>query len=386
MSEHLFDNGEFHDSAPAAVMEAVVAAATAVDQARLARLLAIAELESSRAFEYDGFTSVTAFLVTRCGMGVRSANRELFLARSLEHLPYATKLARSAGLTVGQLEVLAHAHSRHPRPFAADEPTLAEAASGLTLADTRRLVAYWSQAHDQAPDGADVEPSAVYLSQSWKGRGRLDGDLDPEDHALVNAALDSLISEQVRTTPTGELPPMPQLRGEALTELARRFLDAPATPTDHGNRPHLTVVVAYDTLVGTDPGGLCEMGDGTIISPAAAQRLACDANVCRLITGPDSEILDLGRTRRTVSPAQWKALRIRDRHCRFHGCRRPSSWTDAHHLRPWARGGLTDQSNLVLLCRRHHTLIHEGGWVLTGTADDLTVIRPDGTKLAHAPP
>ncbi len=73
------------------------------------------------------------------------------------------------------------------------------------------------------------------------------------------------------------------------------------------------------------------MGDETVITPETARRLACDANVSRLLTGPGSEILDLGRTRRTVSPAQWRALRARDRHCRFPGCRRLWSWCDAHH-------------------------------------------------------
>lgn len=122
-------------------------------------------------------------------------------------------------------------------------------------------------------------------------------------------------------------------------------------------------------------------------SNSRRRRLACDVQVCRLPTGPLSEILDLGRTRRTVSAAQWRALRHRDRHCRFPGCRRPTTWCDAHHLISWwEHQGPTDLDNLILLCRHHHTLIHRRGWKLTGTATHPTFTRPDGTTLPNGPP
>jgi hypothetical protein len=177
-----------------------------------------------------------------------------------------------------------------------------------------------------------------------------------------------------------------EIRAEALAEMCRRHLDSPHTPTDHGNRPHLTVVVDWRTLSGQTRQGVSEYLDGTVITPEAARRLACDANVCRLLLGPDSEILDLGRSRRTVTPAQWRALRLRDRHCRFPGCRRPHTWCDAHHLEPWQHGGETNLSRLLLLCRHHHTLAHQAGWSVTGAASHPTVTRPDGTILVGPDP
>src|SRR5690606_27807969 len=167
----------------------------------------------------------------------------------------------------------------------------------------------------------------------------------------------------------------------------RRHLDRGAAATDHGNRPHLIVVIDWATLTGDRPEGRSEHLDGTFLGPEDARRLACDAQVCRLITGPHSEILDLGRTRRTVSATQWRALRHRDRHCRFPGCRRPTTWCDAHHLISWwEHQGPTDLDNLILLCRHHHTLIHRRGWKLTGTATHPTFTRPDGTTPPNAPP
>ncbi len=297
---------------------------TTVNEASFSRLAAIARADQSHEYLAEGYTSVAAFLVHRCGMGVREANRTVFLARALEKAPYAAKLTEAGQLTVNQFEVLAHAQAKHPEPYEADEPTLCEAAEGLTLPDTRRLVAYWCQAHCDPSDDA-TDPSQVFLAKTYGGRGRLDGDLSAEDHALLSQALDTLISEIVAATPKGDLLPMPQMRAQALAEVARRHLDSPHTPTDHGNRPHLTVVVDWEVLTGARRDKTSELLDGTLITPTAAQRLACDASVCRLLTGPHGEILDLGRTRRTVTATQWKALRIRDRHCQFPGCRRPWS-------------------------------------------------------------
>ena len=320
-------------------------------------------------------------------MSAGEANREVFLSRSLSQISYAAKSAAAGHITVSQLEVLAHAHSRHPEDFEADEPMLVETISGLTLADTRRATEYWSRAHDQgAGPEVEAEPGRVYLSKTWHGRSRLDGDLDVETHALLSAALDSLMTEQVRSTPREDLDDASVRRARALAELARRYLDAPGTPRDRGNRPHLTVVIDWDTLTGAHSGGLCELTDGIIISQQTARRLACDARVCRMLTGPEGEILDLGRSVRTATPAQWRALGVRDRECQFPGCGYSWHWCDAHHIESWLDGGLSDLCNLCLLCRHHHTLVHEGGWTLGGSPGAWTLTRPDGTVLANAPP
>jgi hypothetical protein len=320
-------------------------------------------------------------------MSAREANREVFLARSLPEMAYSVKSAFAGHITVSQLEVLAHARHRHPDQYATDEAVLVDAVSGLTLSQTRRVVDHWICLHDEATgEEADEEPSRVFFSKTWQGRWRLDGDFDRETGDILNTALDELVSQIVDATPREELGSGSMRRAEALGELARRFLDSSDAPTDHGNRPHLTAVIDWNTLIGSEAGGTSELLDGTSITPADARRLACDAQVCRLLTGPQGEILDMGRSTRTVTPAQWRALRLRDRHCQFPGCYRRWAWCDAHHIVPWAGYGPTDLVNLVLLCRHHHTLIHRKGWQLTGTPGQLTITRPDGNVLNNGPP
>jgi hypothetical protein len=83
--------------------------------------------------------------------------------------------------------------------------------------------------------------------------------------------------------------------------------------------------------------------------------------------------MDVGRSSRVVSPALRKALKVRDKHCQWPGCERDASYCDGHHLVHWIDGGSTDLDNLVLLCRRHHRMVHEGHWQLIKTDEGQVV-------------
>jgi hypothetical protein len=106
-----------------------------------------------------------------------------------------------------------------------------------------------------------------------------------------------------------------------------------------------------------------------------------------VVTKGSSEPLDIGRRTATVPGPLRRAVIIRDRHCRFPGCDRPPPWCDAHHMIHWADGGLTALRNLVLMCRRHHRLVHEGRFRLELTNGKPSFRKPDGTILEdRAPP
>ena len=133
--------------------------------------------------------------------------------------------------------------------------------------------------------------------------------------------------------------------------------------------------------------GLGTFDDGTPISAADARRLACDANLHRVITRADGSILDYGRATRTVSAALFMVLCLRDKGCRFPGCDRPCHLTDAHHVKHWIDLGETQPENLVLLCRRHHRVVHREGWSISLQPDTtVIVVRPDGRRRTSRPP
>src|SRR5207245_1900142 len=119
--------------------------------------------------------------------------------------------------------------------------------------------------------------------------------------------------------------------------------------------------------------------DGPTVPSDAARRLACDAPVCAVLH-KGLETLNLGRTCRLPTRAQRRALMARDGGCRFPGCGE-RRYVEAHHVVHWIDGGLTDLTNLVLLCWRHHHAVHEGGYTTALAAGAFAVWRPDGTLL-----
>ena len=99
----------------------------------------------------------------------------------------------------------------------------------------------------------------------------------------------------------------------------------------------------------------------------------------------DGTVLDVGRKSRTIPPAIRRALRTRDRRCRFPGC--DCRHCDAHHVRHWADGGPTRLDNLLMLCRRHHRAVHEEGFgVELGQNGEAAFFWPDGRPLPDPPP
>jgi hypothetical protein len=117
------------------------------------------------------------------------------------------------------------------------------------------------------------------------------------------------------------------------------------------------------------------------IHTSDVRRLLCDAAVSRVVTGPDSLPLDVGRSRRTIPPAIRRAVIARDGGCRFPGCDRPPGWCQIHHVVHWLDGGRTAVVNLLPFCDHHHHVIHQRDWIVKFDGHDLHIIRPDGSEL-----
>ncbi|GAB3716470.1 HNH endonuclease signature motif containing protein [Mariniluteicoccus flavus] len=123
-----------------------------------------------------------------------------------------------------------------------------------------------------------------------------------------------------------------------------------------GVRARVLVTMSLEALTaGAEQAGL--LTDGTEISAGDLRRLCCEADIIPIVLGGDSEILDVGRTQRLVTPAMRRALTLRDRGCVFPGCKVPDHRCEAHHIIPWWAGGVTALHNLVLLCPHHHALV-----------------------------
>jgi len=203
------------------------------------------------------------------------------------------------------------------------------------------------------------------------GMIKVSGQLDPEAGAVLTAALDPLSAPNPSETGGGpDLRPPERRRAEALIEICRRAAAAggaaPAT-----SKAQIVVTIDHDTLTEAVRGAGRTL-TGQVLSPGTVRKLACDAAITPMILGSQSQPLDVGRTKRLVTPALLAALWARDKGCTFPGCGRPPQWSDAHHVKHWIDGGPTSLLNLGLLCAFHHTHVHQRDLTASVTAFGVT--------------
>jgi hypothetical protein len=259
------------------------------------------------------------------------------------------------------------------------------------MQDVRRVAAYWRQATErEAAMGGEEklrERRRLHASVTFMGMVRVDGDLDPETGETLLTALRAVLDAESRTAGTDDGRTPAQRRADAFSEVCRQWLDHADRPSVAGEKPHVTVTVGAEALR-DGAGEPSELDHAGPVDPTLARRVACDGTIRRVVMAGRSEPLDVGRRTPVVSPALRRAVIVRDRGCRFPGCDRPHSWCDAHHVVHWADGGPTTLANLVLLCRRHHRMVHERSGFRLALEEGRPVFRrPDGSVLEErAPP
>ncbi|MBD8536042.1 HNH endonuclease signature motif containing protein [Plantibacter sp. CFBP 13570] len=215
------------------------------------------------------------------------------------------------------------------------------------------------------------------------GMTLLRAELAPESAAFIRAGLDALITASIRKprfidpeqpsdtdAPDGSGHPMPattlipidRRRAIALTETFRHLAGCSSAATE---LTPVTVIIRtdHDTLE-TGLGTTTIDGIDEPIGPGALRRLAADANLIPAVLRGPSQVLDLGTSTRLFSRAQKLALAERDGGCAWTGCTHPPSFTEAHHITWWSRGGPTNLDNGILLCPFHHHRIHDDHWTI----------------------
>src|SRR5438874_5711665 len=170
-------------------------------EARLAGL--IGEFDAGQGWDADAATSMVAWLKDHCRMSGGDAHRLVQVAKRVRQLP-VTRVAWAAGeLSSGQVQAISQHVGRKLALFAEHEPDVVPTLAALTLSETVEVLAEWRRRADAIDDPDDPEPvdppSTLHLSPVLD-RGRLDADLNTEDHAVVAAALRVADSGDVDTS------------------------------------------------------------------------------------------------------------------------------------------------------------------------------------------
>jgi hypothetical protein len=290
-------------------------------------------------------------------------------------LPLAAGAVAEGVLSPAHLDVLVGAMATLP---ADAERILVDVARSAEPAGVRAVAASIRARIDQ--DGAepgDHEPAQpvnlLHLRSRRDGRVEFNGRLGAEQGDLLRALIGPLAKPHSPDAAGPDTRALAERQGDALVDLLDLASRSPHLPAEAGERPHVTVTVDYDTLVSGI--GTATLGDSTVISAADARRIACTAGIIPVVLGGRSEVLDIGRQSRRLPPHLRRVLRLRDGGCAFPHCDRPPNWADAHHVREWQHGGETSIDNLVLLCRRHHVLVHRSEWEVR-MVDGLPYFHP----------
>lgn len=388
-------DGELAELPLEAIEREIESLAAHINAGKARWLRLIAEFDRRGGWGDHGCRSCSEWVAWRCALEPRSAREHVRVARALCELPLISDAFSRGALSFSKVRALtriATPESEEDLLYLARHATAAQlerivrAARRVSAAEAdedqrESFVRYgWDEhgclcvnARLPAEEGAlflralEASRDALYekaREDREQARNDDDGSAEPPDDAVPSTAGGSAEpppthghGDDVRPAPPARVPS----NAESLAAMAETALARPPNGGG-GGRHQVFIHVDADSLaadVVTDPDGECAIADGPGLAPETVRRLLCDGSYVAMCER-DGEPLSVGRATRTVPAAMRRALVARDGHCQYPGCER-WRFVDAHHIHHWAHGGETSLENLVLLCRHHHRLVHEGG-------------------------
>ena len=328
---------------------------------------ASAAFEASEEWAADGAKTAAAWIATRCHLPRPVARRRVRLGRTLRQLPVCAEAWREGQIGTEHARAIASARRhRTEASMARDESMLVAQAHELGFEDFERVLEYWKQLAD--PEGADEADEArrakrsVYLESSYAGLWLGQMTLDPISGAIVAGELNRLERQLFDADCAeakerlGRRPRLDELartsaqrRADALVEMATRSAAAP--PEGIRPAPLFSVFVGYESI----RGRICELENGTVVSPSALLPWMDSAYFERAIFSLGGRV-DVSVRARLFSGGTRRAIELRDRICTHPYCYEPAQSCQGDHIEPYAQGGATTQENGRLLCGFHNRL------------------------------
>ncbi len=322
-----------------------------------ARLLAlIREFDEQECWAEQGFCSCAHWLNFKCGIGMNAAREKVRVARALANLPRI-----EAGLSKGELSY-SKVRAMTRIADASNEDYLMMIANHGTAHHVEKLVAkYRSAKRVEEAAVAEEKYRDRELSHYYDHDGCLviKARLPAEQGALIVKALEMAAEKSFVADSDSKGQPVAARRADALANIAETYMNNDESSGSTADRYQVIVHVTAETS---------ELEDGPHVTAETSRRIGCDSSIVSIKEDENGEPLTIGRRSRSIPPAMRRALRVRDGGCRFPGCTH-TRFVDGHHIKHWADGGETSLDNLVLLCRHHHHLVHEGGFSCEKSAD-----------------
>ncbi len=305
------------------------------------------------------FNNCAEWLNMKCGIAPGTAREKLRVANALFDLPQTSTAFQKGDLSYSKARALSRIATSTTEEHLLDFALKTTAAS----VDRHCMELRNVQRHTSTQDANRLHHNR-YLSCSPHSDGSvtLSVELPKETAALVMKALEMAVPQlEARDVYEGEEENAPcdllKQQADALVELARSYLAG-------GNDNKSCTADHYQVTVHVDENALRGASDAESKSDLpieTVRRLCCDSSLVISADDDSGKTKDLSRKHRVVHPSLRRKLLSRDKGCRFPGCTH-EKWLTAHHVVHWADGGETTAENLVMLCSKHHRLLHEGGF------------------------
>lgn len=360
-------------------------------------LARVAEVDRRELWGIDGARSCAHWLAWKCGLDPRTAREHVRVAHRLDELRLVRSAFGEGRLSYSKVRAL----TRVSVASVEAEAFLLELALETTASHLERALVAYEKAH-AAPItlGQEIDRRAkcgVTRFVDAEGLVHYEVVAPPEEALLIDKGIDfgrdELYAERKAAfgggeadSGSGERPRRPTGafgRLEGLTWVLRNGLANLARGAEVGD-PYLIVVQVKEASALVADDGRVDLGNGLAVHPRVLQQLCCSSMIQAMLVGDDGRRpLDLGRRARLAQPEQKTALAAVYPACEFPGCEVPVRWCQFHHVRWWGRdAGGSDLDNFRPLCRRHHSLVHEGGWNLViDPTDRLVAISPRGRRF-----
>jgi hypothetical protein len=355
--------------------------------------------DEEEGWSFPGIASCAHWLNWKCSMSMGTARERVRVARALPELPKILAAFRIGKVSYSKVRAMTRVATRR------NEDVLLNVAFHGTAAHVETHVhLYRKVKRTEALEQGNVCHAKRRLSlyQDDDGSWIMNGRFTAEQGALISKALDAaqeqLFEEQKQVPeevareidqnlPVDQVVPyaFKSRRADALVRVAEGFLAGTKSESSGGDRYLVNIHTDVETLKEDGTGAESEIEERGHVSAETSRRMACDCSVVHWHDSKEGAPLSVGRKTRSIPPAIRRALKRRDGGCRFPGCS-CSRFVDAHHIQHWVDGGETSMVNLVLLCRRHHRLVHEEGFGLDwGTDGAINFSLPDGTIISPGP-
>jgi hypothetical protein len=381
VAQSVIQNHHSYDSRHSeSLCEEIIALYAAINAATHRWLKLVDVFDRGMVAQKNGFFTTAQWLSFYCGIGLNAAREKVRVARALAELPLIDSAFEKGEVSFSKVRAL----TRVAAPET--EAALLRLARHASAAQTERILRDYRRTA-RSPSATDERPS-----MSWFGtehgevvfKVRLPAELGAHLINAIEAERDAQPLPMVDPNNV-DAAPLREQRAEALLRLTESGLAHRDAASQAATASRYTVHVELNA---TTPEGVlnAHVRDGGELSRAAIERLTCDTSVVAHQLAADGETVNVGRKTRIIPGPLRRALGRRDRGCRFPGCTQ-HRFVDAHHVKHWAHGGETKLSNLVLLCRRHHRMIHEDGFRIsvekpsTG-ATRFVFFHPSGQKIA----